>query len=68
MEDPQHGFQAGEVSAAHWDNEAGVQKLAIKLLHFLKCVGRSRIPECDCVEVLGLFGSRDGHRAVRKVP
>ena len=39
VEEPQHGLQLGEVSAAHWDNEAGMEKLAEELLYLLEHVG-----------------------------
>ena len=68
VEHGEHGLQSGEVSVAHWDNKACVEKLAIHTLDVCQGMHRAGFPRGDCRNVLGLFGVRDGDCEHGQVP
>src|SRR5438477_12630375 len=63
-----HCFKTGEVGTTSWDNERGVEKLAVELLDIVKGVSGTTQPFNDGRQILGLLFVREGDRESCKIP
>ena len=58
-------LEACDICTTGRKDQAGVEKLAIKLLSFFKVMGGVRQPLFDRRAIFGLLGTCDGDRALR---
>lgn len=66
--DGEHGFQSCKVSTSPRNDEAGVEKFAIKFLYLEKGVCRAHIPFLDSEKILSfLLGAHRDHEGL-KIP